>query len=93
MNFTVKKRFTFVVDSVKLTHLLGIYPNIKKPYWYKDDGSVEFAMNEEDAENLVKAIFEKYADEHYDYLEGMDLESMNLANELDDNLNNVFWDN
>ena len=92
MEYEVKKTFTFIVDSVKLEHLLAIYPQIKMPYWYKKDGSIEFTMNEEDAQNLVEAIFEKYADEDYDYLEGFDLDSMNLANSLDDNLNNIFWD-
>lgn len=92
MEYTIEKRYTVTVTSVQLTHLLGIYPNILKPYFYKSDGMIEFAMDEEHAGNLVAAILDKYADEDYDYLEGMELESMNLAHSLDDNLNNVFWD-
>lgn len=88
MKVTVKRRFTVVVDAVKLTHLLGIYPHIKMPYFYKKDGSVEFTMNEEDTQHLMEAIFTKYELEDYDYLEGLDLETMNLAHRLDE----MQWD-
>lgn len=86
MKFEVKKTFIFTVDSVKLAHLLEIYPKIKMPYWYKTDGSIEFTMNEEDTENLMGAIIIKYEEQDYDFLEGLDLEAMNLALELEDKL-------
>ena len=86
MKFKIEKKFTFIVTSVQLTHLLGIYPGILMPYFYKSDGMVEFTMDEEHADNLMGAIIIKYEEQDYDFLKGLDLEAMNLALDLEDHL-------
>lgn len=91
MKFKIEKKFTFTVTSVQLTHLLGIYPDILMPYFYKSDGMVEFTMDEVRAVHLMGAIIIKYEEQDYDFLEGLDLESMDLALELEDDLNNEIF--